>query len=109
MKTYKMVGTTMQPQIVTAKDSIEAFEKFPEATAAILIKDRNPIQHGRSGAYWQHQEGDIYVATGVLVNGRRFKPIRSSSWRHIQQINLYRGTKWLERDGKRYRIQTVWN
>lgn len=70
----------------------------------------NPIErHADGGCAWTHRDGDIYVATGVLVNGRRFKPIRSQHWHYINGINLYRGTKWLEREGKRYRIQTVWN
>lgn len=58
---------------------------------------------------WDHRDGDMYVATGVDTRGRRIKPIYSESWGHINCINLYRGTKWLERDGKRYRIQSVWN
>lgn len=70
----------------------------------------NPITHNSDGtASWIHQEGDMYVATGVDTRGRRFKPVRSYLWAYINGINLYRGTKWLERDGKRYRIQTVWN
>ena len=70
----------------------------------------DPIRRFRDGTCtWDHKDGDIYVATGVLVNGKRFKPIRSQHWHYISGINLYRGTKWLERDGKRYRIQSVYN
>lgn len=70
----------------------------------------NPIQRNLDGTCeWTHQDGDIYVATGVLVNGRRFKPIRSENWHYIRGINLYRGSKWLERGGKRYRINSTWN
>ena len=70
----------------------------------------NPLTFRKDGTVdWIHREGDIYVATGVDVWGKRFKPVRSELWACINGINLYRGTKWLERDGKRYRIQTVWN
>ena len=58
---------------------------------------------------WEQQDGDIYVATGVDTRGKRFKAIKSKSWFHISCINLYRGNKWLQRDGKRYLIESVWN
>lgn len=70
----------------------------------------NPIErHPDGGCAWTHQEGDMYVASGVDTHGRRFRAIRSEHWHYINGINLYRGTKWLVRDGKRYKIQTVWN
>lgn len=69
----------------------------------------NPITIENGKATWQHQDGDVYVVTGVDTRGIRFKPMRYSSWFWANGINLYRGTKWLERNGKRYRIQRVWN
>ena len=70
----------------------------------------SPITHNPDGtATWIHHKDDLYVATGVDTRGKRFKPIRCKHWHYINGINLYRGTKWLERDGKRYRIQTLWN
>lgn len=70
----------------------------------------NPITYKEDGtAEWIHQDGDMYIATGVDTRGRRFKPIRSHLWAYINGINLYKGTKWLERNGKRYTIQKVWN
>lgn len=58
---------------------------------------------------WIHQDGDVYVATGVDTKGKRFPAIRYRYWSMMHGINLYRGSKWLERDGKRYLIQRVWN
>jgi hypothetical protein len=57
---------------------------------------------------WIHQEGDRYVATGVTVHNKRFK-IESVDWRYIRGINLFRGSKWLIRNGKRHKIQSVYN
>ena len=28
---------------------------------------------------WEHEEGDMYIATGRLINGKRFRPITGSS------------------------------
>lgn len=67
------------------------------------------ITKSNGRAEWTQQAGDVYVATGVLTNGRRFPAIRSTSWQHIAGINLYRGNKWLERDGKRHHIVSVYN
>ena len=58
---------------------------------------------------WTHEEGDQYVITGTFPDGRRFKAITVSNWRYADSINLYRGTKWLLRDGVRYRLTTVNN
>lgn len=51
-----------------------------------------------------------YEVTGVLVNGRRFKPIVTTNMRHAFGINLYRGSVW-ERlpDGRRKLLRRVWN
>jgi hypothetical protein len=57
---------------------------------------------------WDHKEGDVYIATGITVDGKKFK-MESKSWWYINGINLYRGTKWLKRDGKKYKIQAVYN
>lgn len=71
------------------------------------MKD-NPIEHKPDGtAEWEHQEGDIYCATGILRNGKRFQAIRSPLWAYINGLNLFNGSKWLERNGKRYRIQRI--
>ena len=64
----------------------------------------SPITHTINGAEWTSKAGDLYKVTGVLVNGKRFKPIVTSNWFHANCINLYKGTKWLMRDGKQYLI-----
>lgn len=38
MKTYKMVGSKIRPQVVKAMSALEAFKMVPDATAAIQIK-----------------------------------------------------------------------
>ena len=48
------------------------------------------------------------MATGLDVNKKRFKII-SNSYDYIRNLNLRRGTKWLIRNGKRHRIETVKN
>ena len=69
----------------------------------------SPIKDTPLGQQWLPEKGDVYVVTGVLVNGSRFKPIRTASWPYARGINLYRGSRWLERDGKRYLINRVYN
>ena len=70
----------------------------------------SPLRNDDTGTVtWEHEAGDMYVATGVGTNGQRLPAVRSRSWRHISGINQYRGNKWLERDGKRYKIQSVYN
>ena len=58
---------------------------------------------------WTHQEGDTYVITGRNVKGKRFAPILFSNPNLIRCYNVYRGTCWLVRDGKRIRVQTWYN
>lgn len=74
------------------------------------MKTKSPIERNQYNVTsWIHQAGDSYVVTGVLTNGRRFKPIHTDLWAYANGINLYRGTKWLVRDGKRYVIQRIYN
>ena len=75
-----------------------------------MSKSQSPITKNKyNEVFWDSRKDDEYVVTGVLVNGKRFKPIRTHSWAYANGINLYRGTKWLVRDGKRYIIQRVYN
>ena len=72
------------------------------------MANTHPITKNSDGTIeWKNMEGDKYIVTGILVNGNRFPARTFNSWRHASMINLYRGTKWLERDGKRYVIQKV--
>lgn len=73
------------------------------------MSDQVLFRNGLGEVTWFHLDGDEYIVTGVDTHGKRFKPIRTTSWMHANGINLYRGTKWLERNGRRYRIQKVWN
>lgn len=57
---------------------------------------------------WTHQRGDQYVVTGVDVRGRRFKQTYGNWWQ-AEAINIWRGTRWLVRQGRRLRLQTVRN
>ena len=57
---------------------------------------------------WTHEDGDSYIVTGTLTNKKRFR-IKTTSWAHARAINVYRGSKWLVRDGKRYKIQSIFN
>lgn len=65
---------------------------------------------GTSGSFktWTQHAGDRYLATGTDRAGKRFR-ITSASWLHIAGINIWRGKKWLVRDGKRHLIQTIFN
>ena len=58
---------------------------------------------------WQPRPDDVFVITGTYSNGARFRPFRTRHWSYAQGVNLYRGTIWLERDGRRKRIRQVWN
>src|SRR5690606_7811962 len=78
------------------QDSGSQKEMRMEMTKPVVIKRNN------GEVEWEQKPGDLYVVTGVLANGQRFKPITTSSWRHANGINLFRGTKWLLRNGKRY-------
>lgn len=57
---------------------------------------------------WEHKPGDVYIATGVDISGRRFR-IKSNNWTYLNGVNIWRGSKWLLRDGKRWLIQRVYN
>lgn len=48
------------------------------------------------------------MATGVDRDGKRFVKT-AKEWKWIAGINLWRGTKWLVRDGKRYVISKHYN
>ena len=69
----------------------------------------NPIRFNKHGfKEWTAIPGDQYEVTGIDVNGKRFKRVYSD-WGAARAINLYRGTKWLKRGAKRYRIVSTYN
>jgi hypothetical protein len=68
----------------------------------------NPIEIVGGSASWTHEKGDEYLVTGVDRSGKRFRRA-CASWALARGINLWRGTKWLVRNGKRYKISTTTN
>lgn len=71
-------------------------------------KDDSPIEIVDGKAGWTPQKDDRYMVTGVDVHDKRFR-LMYNSWFMAAGINVYRGRKWLVRDGKRYLIQSVYN
>ncbi|HEY5606261.1 MAG TPA: hypothetical protein VIL45_07060 [Thermoplasmata archaeon] len=57
---------------------------------------------------WIHGAGDTYAVTGIDVRGRRFRIRTGNPWQALA-VNLYRGSVWLVRDGKRKLVKRVWN
>jgi hypothetical protein len=57
---------------------------------------------------WTHQAGDRYVVTGVTRDGQRFRQEWTNPM-HALMINLWQGSVWLVRDGKRRLIKRVFN
>ena len=55
------------------------------------------------------QEGDKFIVTGKLRNGKRFKAMHFSNWRTANSINLWQGHVLLLRNGKRTMIKSVVN
>jgi hypothetical protein len=71
--------------------------------------DSNVLTKTENGQVtWIHQENDEYLVTGRLTNGRRFR-VSTKNWTYAKAINVYRGNKWLIRNGKRYKIQSIYN
>lgn len=69
----------------------------------------SPIVRAQDGStHWINQAGDTYLATGTTPRGQRVR-VSNPSWQHIRGINLWRGRKWLVRNGKRHLITTVHN
>jgi hypothetical protein len=72
-------------------------------------RPRNPLTRNPDGTVsWTAQEGDTYLVTGTDRDGRRFRAT-CSTWRHASSINIWRGSRWLIRDGRKFRINTTCN
>jgi len=54
------------------------------------------------------QKGDKFIVTGVTITGQRFKKV-FDSFMWADGINLWRGSVWLLRNGKRTLLKRVWN
>lgn len=57
---------------------------------------------------WTHQPGDFYLVTGRTLSGKRFR-FQTDKWTVAQALNIYRGTKWLVRANRRFRILSIYN
>jgi len=69
----------------------------------------SPLTHNSDATVtWTHQPGDSYIVTGVTRAGKRFR-FTTDRWPLASAINAWRGTYWLSRNGRRYRIATVYN
>lgn len=67
-----------------------------------------PFYHRGGRKCWNSLPGDMFHITGVDRGGKRFK-IVTSNWIHASSINVWRGTRWLVRGGRRYVIQRIHN
>ena len=54
----------------------------------------------------QEELKHMYVITGILKNGRRFKPFTT---RTPQHYNIWNGTIWELIDGKRKLVKRIYN
>ena len=71
---------------------------------------KSPLTKNPDGSVtWVHQEGDKYVVTGTCRDGSKIDPRTFDSYQWARCINLWRGTRWLLRAGRRYKLQTVYN
>ena len=59
-------------------------------------------------ATWIHMPGDKYHVTGVERKGKRFK-IVTENWWYANTINIYNGSVWHVRDGKRTLVKRIYN
>ena len=73
------------------------------------MTQRDPdIQKQDGKVTWTHRPGDEYLVTGKDVKGKRFR-IRTSNWVHADGINLFNGSVYLIREGKRTLVKAVRN
>lgn len=87
----------------------EPQEGFVVRLQAPGYTDPHPIRLNEEGQKcWTHVQGDKYLITGVDVNGKRFRSVYDN-WAFARGINLYRGSRWLLRGGKRFLITRVFN
>lgn len=68
----------------------------------------SPISISDGIATWEPLPGDSYLVTGTTRSGKRFRFV-TPNWHVAAAINVWRGTYWLQRDGRRYKIQSRFN
>jgi hypothetical protein len=71
-----------------------------------IMTSTNPITVENGKATWTHRAGDTYAVTGTDRNGVRFKRV-CGSFAMAKGINTQQGTRWLVRDGRKFRIQRI--
>ena len=57
---------------------------------------------------WENLPGDSYLITGFDKVGQKFR-LKAFSWGYASGINVWKGSKWLIRDGKRHLICRILN
>jgi len=70
---------------------------------------KNPIKKVNGQATWIPEPGDLYLVTGRYYNSNKRFSMLFQNWNYAGGINLWRGSKWLYRQGKRYLITSVNN
>lgn len=68
----------------------------------------NGIERINGTIEWTTCSDDKYIVTGVDRDGKRVKK-ENSNYHYIAGINIYRGSRWLVRNGKRHLLQRVYN
>ena len=68
----------------------------------------HPISKQGNDRSWVQRPEDRYLVTGVDRDGKRFTR-QYSVWYMAASVNVWKGSLWLLRDGKRYLIRTVTN
>jgi hypothetical protein len=66
----------------------------------------NPTERKGSRVYWIEMPGDTYAITGIAPSGERVR-IASPSWHAVKGIQLIKGTRWLLRSGKKWKINSI--
>jgi hypothetical protein len=57
---------------------------------------------------WEHRQGDYYLVTGITADRQRFRRV-CLRWEYAEGVNVFRGTKWLVRNGNKHRLYDVIN
>lgn len=73
-----------------------------------MAKSLSPLKTENGVTSWDVHPNDKYLVTGVDRSLKRFR-MESTNFSFLRHINLWRGTKWLIRNGKRFKISTVYN
>jgi hypothetical protein len=84
-------------------------EAIREATAPTVRREAIFTREADGSVAWEAMPGDRYEITGTDRDGRRFTLGPYERWQHARCYNIWRGTFWLVRGGKRHAIMRVTN